>query len=156
MTWWKVALAGAASGVVAAAAMSLYQAATASAFGQDGGGEPSNEKAADSAATLATGGPLTPATRKPAGSLVHYATGAALGIGYAGLVAAVPRAGAGFGLPYGAAAAVLLDDLAVPALGWGEWPDVTDVKANAYTLSAHLVFGAALEGGRRLVEGALD
>ena len=104
----------------------------------------------------ATGQPLAPAVRKPAGSLIHYATGAALGIGYAGLVAAIPRANVGFGLPYGAAVALLLDDVAVPAFGWGEWPDMTDVAANAYTLSAHLVFGAVLEGGRRLVEGALD
>ena len=157
MAWWKIAAAGVVAGIAATAATSLYQAATASAFGQDDSdAEPANEQAADSASELASGAPVTKPHKQVAGSVVHYATGIALGLGYAAAAARAPRVTAGLGVPFGLGVALVLDDLLVPAFGWGEWPQDTDGKTHAYGLTTHAVFGAVLEGGRRLTLAALD
>lgn len=157
MAPWKWAMAGVVAGLAATAATSLYQAAAAPAFGQgDGNDDPSNVKAAEDAAVLATGQPLPSADKATAGSLVHYATGAMLGLVYAAAATRAPRVTAGFGVPYGLAVAVVLDDLLVPAMGWGDWPGETPAATHAYSLTTHAVFGAVLEGGRRLVLAALD
>lgn len=157
MNWWKIAAAGVIAGVAATAATSLFQAAAAPVFGQDGSDDdPANVKAAQDASRVATGKPLPPADKPAAGSAVHYATGIALGLGYAAAAAGSPRVTAGFGVPFGLAVAVVLDDLLVPAFGWGDWPTDTPAATHAYGLSTHAVFGAVLEGGRRLTLAALD
>lgn len=156
MTWWKIAAAGIAGGLAATLATTLFQAAAAPALGQDGDDhDPSNVKAAQSASKATTGQPLPEPAKQPAGSLVHYATGAALGLGYAALVAGWRPASTGFGTAYGTAVALVLDDALVPAFGWGPWPWQTAPATHAYGLSTHLVFGAVLEGGRRLALSAL-
>ena len=149
-------VAGLAGGLVASLAMNLFQGATASLFGQDrGNDDPSTVKAADSAKGLVGGRPVAQKRRQEAGTLVHYGLGAALGIGYALLVLAWPTAAIGFGIAFGLVVALLLDDLLVPAFGWGPWPWRTTLAANAYSLSSHVVFGAVLEGVRRLATGLL-
>lgn len=154
--WWKVLAAGVVAGVAATAATSLFQALAAPALGQDGGDkDPANVQAADSASELATGAPVDRPYRAAAGSLVHYATGIALGVGYAAAAARAPLVTRGFGVPFGLGVALVLDDLLVPAFGWGEWPQDTPAATHAYGLSTHAVFGAALEGGRRAVLTAL-
>lgn len=156
MAWWKIVAAGVVGGGAATAATSLYQAAVAGAFGQGGSdAEPANEQAADSASEVVTGAPVSPARKGAAGSLVHYATGVSLGVGYAALVARQPRAAAAFGVPFGLAVALVLDDLLVPAFGWGGWPQDTPANTLAYGLTTHAVFGAVLEGGRRLTLAAV-
>ncbi|MES2754087.1 MAG: DUF1440 domain-containing protein [Pseudomonadota bacterium] len=144
-------LAGLVAGLVASAVMSGYQAATAGLFGQDqSNDDPANVKAADDASKATTGKPVTQKRRQQAGSAVHYATGAALGIFYAVLVLYWPLAACLFGVAFGVAVAVVLDDLVVPAFGWGPWPWATPLNTHLYGLTAHAVFGAALEGVRRL------
>ena len=144
-------LAGLVAGVVASGIMSLYQAATASLFGQDKqDGDPANVKAADDTSKAATGKPVTQKRRAKAGSLVHYLTGAAIGIFYALLVLYWPAAAIGFGIAFGLAVASVLDDILVPAFGWGPWPWATPLNTHVYGLTAHAVFGVALEGVRRL------
>lgn len=157
MAWWKPVAAGMIAGVAATAAMSVFQTAAAKPFGQEGSDEePANEKAADSASALATGKPVSAPNKKAAGSLVHYATGTALGVGYALAAARAPAVTRGFGVPFGLGVALVLDDLLVPAFGWGEWPTETGAATHAYGLTSHAVFGAALEGGRRAVMATLD
>lgn len=157
MAWWKIAVAGIVAGVAATAATTLYQLAAAPAFGMgDSDADPANVQAAQDASVAVTGDPLPPPRKDAAGSAVHYATGTALGIGYAAAAAAVPRVTAGFGVPFGLAVAVVLDDLLVPAFGWGAWPTDTDAATHAYGLTTHAVFGAVLEGGRQLTLAALD
>ena len=56
-----------------------------------------------------------------------------------------------WGVPTGLATMLLLDDLLVPAAGWGPWPKA-EVPGNAYGLASHLVFGITLEGARRAGE----
>lgn len=143
-------IAGLAAGLVASFAMALYQGATASLFGQDKGNDDSaTVKAADSAKAAVGARPVTQKRRAEAGGLVHYATGTALGIAYALLVSAWPPAAAGFGIAFGIVVALLLDDLVVPALGWGPAPWATAPATHAYSLSSHIVFGLVLEGIRR-------
>lgn len=145
---------GLVGGLVAAAVMEAFQTLAAPLFGQDGGGgEGATTTAADAASTAATGKTVAKNRRTQAGRLVHYATGAALGLGYALLAATWPPAALGFGVVFGIAVALLLDDLVVPGFGFGPWPWQTPLATHAYGLSAHVVFGAALEGARRL--GAL-
>lgn len=153
----KSLLAGLAGGIVASAAMDLFQRVAAPAFGQGGSNDdPATVKAADGAKRLVTGEAVTQKHRETAGTLVHYATGAAMGIGYALAERVWPETKAGFGTAFGVAAATVLDDLAVPALGWGPGPTDTPPATHAYGLASHLVFGATLEGVRRAVAGALD
>ena len=151
MAWWKIVAAGVVAGVAATAATSLYQAIAAGPFGQDGGdGDPANVKAAQDAAMATTGHPLPPAVKPAAGSAVHYATGIALGLGYVAAAARVPRVTAAYGVAFGLGVALVLDDLLVPAFGWGAWPTETPPATHAYGLTTHALFGAVLEGGRRL------
>ena len=161
VVWWKIVAAGVVGGIAATAATSLYQATVAGAFGQalsEGGSDakPANEQAADSASEAVTGAPVSPARKGAVGSLVHYATGVSLGVGYAALVARQPRAAAAFGVPFGLAVALILDDLLVPAFGWGAWPRDTPANTHAYGLTTHAVFGAVLDGGRRLTLAVVD
>lgn len=150
--WLTLAAVGLIAGLVASGVMSAYQAATASLFGQDDSGDdPANVKAASEAKEAATGAPLRGKTvRQRAGSAVHYATGAALGIGYALLVACWPPAACLFGVAYGIAVAIALDYILVPAFGWGPPAWKTPLNTHLYGLTAHAVFGAVLEGVRRL------
>lgn len=149
--WIAAATAGLAAGLVASLAMNLYQGATASLFAQgESDDDPATVKAADSATIAATGRRVTQKRRGAAGGLVHYALGAGLSIGYALLVTRWPPAAIGFGVAFGLAVALVLDDLLVPAFGWGAWPWQTPLATHAYGLSAHMVFGAVLEGVRRL------
>lgn len=156
MNWWKIVATGVVAGVAATAAMSLFQAAAAPALGQDSDAEPANEQAADSASRLVTGTAVAEPHKEVAGNLVHYATGIALGVGYAAAVAYRPTTARGFGVPFGLGVALVLDDLAVPAFGWGNPPWQTDATTHAYGLGSHAVFGAALEGSRRMAVAAVD
>src|SRR5439155_105356 len=64
-----------------------------------------------------------PEKKKPlAGTLVHYAFGGVMGALYGGLAEVVPRAAAGFGLPFGAAVWLGAHVITVPALGLAEPP----------------------------------
>lgn len=143
---------GLVAGLVAGGVMEAYQLAAAKPFGQDRpSGKPATERAADTAAEAATGHPVPPSARKPAGRLVHYATGALVGALYGAAAATWPPITAAFGLAYGVLLWLWLDLAVVPAAGWGKPAWKSDVAALAYGLTAHLVFGAALEGGRRLL-----
>ncbi|MCU6455220.1 DUF1440 domain-containing protein [Sphingomonas sp. A2-49] len=142
--------AGVAGGLIASLAMDLFQKAAAPAFGQGGSNDdPATVKAADSAKALVGATPVTQKHREKAGVLVHYATGAALGAGYALAVRRWPAVGTGFGLAFGLATATVLDDAVVPAMGWGPSPVDTPPATHAYGLASHAVFGLALEGTRR-------
>jgi len=149
----KTLLAGVAGGIVASLAMDLFQKGAASLFDQSGSNDdPATVKAADSVKRAVTGDTVTQKHRESAGQLVHYVTGAALGAGYALAARKWPETTAGFGTAFGVGVATLLDDVAVPAFGWGPAPGETPASTHAYGLASHVVFGVALEGTRRLVE----
>jgi hypothetical protein len=148
----KTLAAGVAGGLVASLAMDAFQRLAAPVFGQGGSNDdPATVKAADSAKRLVTGDAVTQKHRETAGTLVHYASGVALGVGYALAARRWPQTTAGFGLAYGIGVATLLDDAAVPTFGWGPAPTDTPPATHAYGLASHAVFGLALEGTRRAV-----
>ena len=157
----KGALAGAAAGFLASFVMNTFQSAWTRAekrLGADdttGGGEPSTVKAANKATRAATGKPLPPKAKKPAGQAVHYATGIGLGAAYGALAEFWPRITAGFGAAYGTAVDLVLDETLVPALGLGPSPFKTPLKLHAYGFASHSVFGVALELSRRAIRSAL-
>jgi hypothetical protein len=145
--WLLAALIGAVAGAAASWVMSLYQQATQKAFGQDGGGTPATEKAADTA-SAATIGHYVPGPKRPAaGSAVHYVTGIVLGVIYAVAALYWPPVTLAFGIAYGVAVMLVVDDLLVPLAGWGTWP--TTVAVHLYSLTSHIVYGVVLEGVRR-------
>ena len=157
MAWWKIVAAGVVGGVAATVATNLYQALAAPTLGQgDSDAEPSNEQAADSAGKLATGQPIPTAYKHAVGNVVHYATGVTLGLGYAAFAERRPWVAAGYGMPFGLAVALVLDDILVPAFGWGPWPTKTTAATHVYGTTTHMVFGTVLESGRRLTLAALD
>ena len=148
------AVAGLAAGLVAAAVMSAFQAGVAKLWPEvSGGGEPATEKAADKVSKATTGEPLPDDHKGPAGELVHYAFGALLGAGYGIAGEGSDALKAGGGTLFGAGAALLFDDLIVPALGLSPAPDETKPATHAYALASHLVFGLVLEGVRRGLRG---
>lgn len=147
---------GLGAGLVASLAMDQFQAAAAPALGQSGGNDdPATVKAADSVSQVVEGRPVTQKHRRLAGGAMHYGVGAALGIGYVAAAERWPETATGFGLPFGAMTMLLLDDLLVPAAGWGPWPEA-EAKGNRYTLASHLVFAATVEGVRRGADALLD
>ena len=117
--------------------------------------EPNTVKAADALAEASVGEPVPDAYRKPAGTAVHYGFGALLGAVYGAAVELRPGAGAGFGTGYGAAVSLLADEITMPVLGFA--PPAPQVPASAHIRGfvSHLVFGAALEGIRRLLAASV-
>ncbi len=116
---------------------------------QGDGGESSTTRLARDVAGLLGRGPLTDAAAKAAGSAIHYALGAGLGLTYGAAVAYRPAASAGAGLAFSLATEVVIDQAVVPAFGLADpfWrcPPSWHVRG----LAAHLLFGAAIDATRR-------
>jgi len=85
------------------------------------------------------------------GRAAHYAFGVGTGVGYALMSARAPSLRRGFGTMYGTLVWALADEGAVPALGLSKGPREMPLGVHAYALSVHLIYGAALEGTRRLI-----
>lgn len=158
-------LRGAAVGIIAGLSaswiMDRVQAAASAATSDDGGSgsseeKPTTVKAADMLSETATGEPVPERYDEIAGSAVHYGFGALLGGLYGVLGEVLPRVRAGFGTAYGAGVVIVADQALVPAAGLTPPPQDVPVSTHAYGLASHLVFGAALEGTRRLIEQALS
>jgi len=96
---------------------------------------------------------LTRAEKKIAGPAVHYAVGATSGIVYGIASEFLPEVTMGFGLPYGTAFWIVVDEGAVPLLRLSRPPTAYPVSTHIYALASHLVFGATAEGARRLLRG---
>jgi hypothetical protein len=148
---------GAVAGLAASWVMSQFhdrwKALSGEAQNEDD--EPNTVKAADAVAEASVGEPVPEEYRKPAGTAVHYGFGAFLGSVYGVAVELRPATGAGFGTAYGAAVSLFADEMAMPALGFT--PPAPEVPAPAHLRGfvSHLVFGAALEGARRLLTRAI-
>ena len=96
---------------------------------------------------------LTKAEKKIAGPAVHYAVGATSGIVYGVASEFLPEVSIGFGLPYGTAFWLVVDEGAVPLLRLSKPPTAYPASTHIYSLASHLVFGATAEGVRRLLRG---
>ena len=157
----SAAIAGLAAGLFASWAMELAQKRLAKLDldpSCDEAGEaepPSNQQAAVDLADVVNEH-LSLDERKDGGRLVHYAAGAAMGVAYGLLAERDERVTTWLGAPLGLGSMLLLDEIAVPALGWGDPPDKAPPSSHLFSLASHLVFGAAAELTRRAVRGVLD
>jgi putative membrane protein len=158
---YKGLLAGSLGGLAAAWVMSEFQGLMTRAMGQSHSPEQQSEEedaTVKTAKKISSGllhHEISPERKKTAGTIVHYAYGAGIGALYGGLAQKVDTTTAGFGSAYGTAVWALGDEVAVPALKLGKKPTETPVPVHAQALAAHLVYGVALEGVRRLALKAL-
>src|SRR5438874_9422364 len=120
------------------------------------GGESQDDATVKAASAISEGlfeHKLTKAEKKIAGPAVHYAVGATSGIVYGIASEFLPEVTMGFGLPYGIAVWIVVDEGAVPLLRLSKPPTAYPASTHIYALASHLVFGVTAEGVRRLLRG---
>lgn len=178
MTWERNAdgigtriIVGAAGGLLGALAMNVL--ARAASLAQDGaddqhdeGRGPQPDEAQESQeddATVKAGRAVYRAaaghepdqdTAQQLGSAAHFGFGAAVGVAYMLLSPHVPALRKNFGTTYGSVVWAVADEGVVPALGLSSSPTEIPLSTHAYALCAHWVYGATLEGVRRLAARA--
>jgi putative membrane protein len=86
---------------------------------------------------------------------LHYGFGALTGAAYGVLAELAPGVTRGVGVPFGTAVWLGADEIAVPAFGLSGLPWEHPPSVHARALAAHLVYGVATEGLRRLARRAL-
>lgn len=146
--------AGIAAGLVASAAMAVFQDQAAKLLPEEGDDEdPATVQAADAISEAMTGDPVPEPYREQAGKAVHYIVGGVLGGIYGVLAEYRPEARSGFGTTYGIATAALLDEAVIPAADLGPAPDEAPLATQAYGVASHLLYGWVLEGVRALLAG---
>jgi putative membrane protein len=118
-------------------------------------GDDATVKAADKLARGLFHHPLTRKEKKAAGPAVHYGFGALTGAAYGVLAELAPGVTRGVGAPFGTAVWLGADEVAVPAFGLSGPPWEHPASVHARALAAHLVYGVATEGLRRLARRAL-
>jgi uncharacterized protein DUF1440 len=118
-------------------------------------GDDATVKAADKLSRGLFHHALSQEEKKVAGPAVHYGFGALTGAAYGALAELAPEVTRGVGAPFGTAVWLGADEVAVPAFGLSgpPWEHPPSVHVRAF--AAHLVYGAATEGVRRLVRRAL-
>ncbi len=94
---------------------------------------------------------LTDEQRVRAQRLIHYTLGAGLGVAYGGVAARWRGATRGAGTVAGLAIYAGTHGSVLPALGIQRPPWRLARAAVAWEVTSHMIFGAALEGARRLV-----
>jgi hypothetical protein len=99
--------------------------------------------------------PLTQEEKKVAGPAMHYGFGALTGLAYGALAELAPGITRGVGAPFGTAVWLGADEVAVPVFGLAGPPWEHPASVHARALAAHLVYGVATEGLRRLARRAL-
>jgi len=149
---WKGFLAGAVGGLVAAFAMSqfyvLFQEAESPV---QQGQEDSTVKAASAITRSIFHHQLTPEQKKIAGPAMHYGFGASVAAVYGAVAEFAPLVRTGWGMPFGAAVWLGAHVITVPALALSRPIAESAPREEAAELGLHLVYGAFVEGLRRLV-----
>ncbi len=164
---WKGLAAGLAGGLAATFVMTQFQELSTKLEkklkeSQGNGGEKKKKKGEDATVKAASKvsrkilhHPLTPGEKKKAGPAVHYGFGTLTGAAYGVLAELVPGVTRGAGAPFGTALWVGADEIAVPAFGLSGPPWESPPSVHVKALAAHLVYGVAAEGVRKLVRRAL-
>ena len=115
------------------------------------GGVPALERLAEDLAA-GVGRSLTSPERQAGGTLLQWVTGIAGGVVYAALRPRLPGRGIRWGIGYGAAFWLVVDEGLVPLLGAAPGPAAFPWQTHARGFAGHLVYGAVAEA----VLGALD
>jgi putative membrane protein len=118
-------------------------------------GDDATVKAADKLSRGLFHHALSQEEKKVAGPAVHYGFGALTGVAYGALAEIAPDVTRGVGAPFGTAVWLGADEVAVPALGLSGPPWEHPASVHARAFAAHLVYGVATEGVRKLVRRAL-
>ena len=144
-------LAGAAGGFIACFAMSKFHALFHKTEQDEEQQEDSTVKTASAVSRTLFHHELTPQQKKIAGPAVHYGFGASIATIYGAAVEILPVLRIGWGMPFGTAVWLGAHVTAVPALGLSEPVTRSKFRREAVEFGAHLVYGAAVEGIRRLL-----
>jgi len=173
---WKGAAAGLVAGLAATWAMTRFQELSGKLAGNDseerapqhsakrgtrestegnGQGEDATVRAADRLSRGLFHHGLGKREKEVAGPALHYGFGALTGAVYGALAELTPGVTLGAGAPFGAAVWLAADEITVPALRLSGPPWEYPPMVHARALGAHLVYGLATEGLRRLVRRVL-
>jgi hypothetical protein len=98
---------------------------------------------------------LTKSEKETAGTVAHYAMGAASGAIYGAFTELAPEVSIGEGVPFGAAVWLIADEGIVPAIGLSKSAKNYPLSTHAYALASHLVYGLTTELVRKAVRRAL-
>lgn len=98
---------------------------------------------------------LTESEKETAGTVAHYAMGAASGAIYGAFTELVPGVSIGEGVPFGAAVWLIADEAIVPAIGLSKSARDYPVSTHAYALASHLVYGLTTELVRKAIRRAM-
>ena len=95
---------------------------------------------------------LSDDAKERGGTAIHWATGVIAGMKYAAFRRRWPAVAAGFGLPFGVAFFLAMDEVMNPLLGLTPGPGAFPWQTHARGLSGHLAFGAANEAALRALD----
>ncbi len=123
---------------------------------QDDSEEPATTKAADVLIDAIFDYELDDDEKAVAGQVMHWTMGIGSGAAYGMITAAVPIAGTGYGIPFGAALWAIADEIAVPLAGLSDPPREIPASTHAEALFAHLIYGAVTDLTRRAIVGLVD
>ena len=151
---------GVVAGLAGGLAMNLFARATSDRRGHGAQppqedsparGKDAAERAGDAAYRLVRGGEPAPETSQRLGTAAHYAFSASAGAAYGLLAPRVPALTACFGTLFGTLVWAGADEGVVPLLGLSRGPRQIPARVHLFALTAHLVYGAAVETVRRVV-----
>ncbi len=149
---------GAAAGIVAAAATSLFQTLWTYAHlpptDKPSSTPPPTEKLADEISLAVNGSSLSKRERGPAGSIVHYVMGAGLGAAYAVLAKLYPDVTEGRGLLYGLGIWATVEEMGLALTGLKPPPWEVEPAEHAFAASSHVIFGLSLDAVLSILPGA--
>ena len=158
----KGVLAGLAGGLAASYAMNQFQNLWLKMANSRNGGQrrpeplepdesaPATVKLGSAVVESITHEPPSREVKKSLGPAVHYIFGTGVGALYGIASEYKPAARAGFGTGYGTAVFVAADEIGVPLMGLSKLPAEVPLGQHLYAWVSHVVYGAALEGVRRL------
>lgn len=117
-------------------------------------GEDATEKVAKAITRSVTGHRLRKSQRATGGEIVHFAFGASIGALYGLLASVFPIVTTGAGVAFGAAVYVGAHAIVTPALGLAPGPVENGFPQESVEFAAHVVYGLAADGVRRIVVDA--
>ncbi len=98
---------------------------------------------------------LNSTEKGPAGEIVHYVFGIANAVLFGAVLSALGVVGIAWGIGFGVALFVAVDELGLWALGLAKGPWNYLLSIHVYALAAHVVYGFALGAGYYLVRSLL-
>lgn len=112
---------------------------------------PSTAKVANRFFRRWKGRDLNAQEKGPAGEIVHYTFGIANAVAFGAIASVLGLVGIGWGVAFGVALFVVVDELGLWALGLAKGPWNYALSIHAYAFASHVVYGLALGAGYELL-----